>query len=224
MRHSISEYKAIWKLSKPKLIIRFHCFNSIDDIKQSADDLDQAKQKINQKDFFIQSQAKKLQLSQAENEKLKSVTLDLEKQVKVCQFKKSRYFYVVLKIFKYLTIWKDLKVENSKLKFTSKDQTKRILDLRDKLAEMSKSVESKNELLRISASQIRILERNLSNFAQVASELREKEESQNRSKRSSESSSSFKNNEEVISALQVRTFFPGFRRSFERFSTFSLIF
>jgi hypothetical protein len=69
------------------------------------------------------------------------------------------------------------------------------------MAGINKSVESKNELLRLSANQIRVLERNLSNFAQVIADLKEKEQVQSQSKRGSENSS-FKNNEEVISALQ----------------------
>jgi hypothetical protein len=54
-------------------------------MKQSSEELDQAKQKISQKDFFIQNQAKKLQQVQAENEKLKNAASDLEKQVKVSE-------------------------------------------------------------------------------------------------------------------------------------------
>jgi hypothetical protein len=52
-------------------------------MKQSSEETDQMKQKVSQKDFFIQNQAKKLQQSQAEGEKFKNMSCDLERQVKV---------------------------------------------------------------------------------------------------------------------------------------------
>lgn len=70
-----------------------------------------------------------------------------------------------------------------------------------------KGIENKNELIKISANQIKVLEKNASNFVQVINELKQKEETlaqNSSSNKPSENHPHTKSNEEVILALEVK--------------------
>ncbi|RNA31354.1 hypothetical protein BpHYR1_017725 [Brachionus plicatilis] len=97
------------------------------------------KNKISQKDSYIQSQTKKNFSLNDELNKLK---------LKVGEKEKSS---------------EKLNSEVVKLKSNFKDQLKQSVDLRNQVNDLIKTVESKNDLLKLSSSQIELLENNLRN-------------------------------------------------------------
>jgi chromosome segregation ATPase len=153
---------------------------------------EQLRQKLTQKDFFIQNQSKKLQQTQSECEKLKLNVSDLNKDNKA------------------------LKLENFRLKSSHKDQSKRVLDLRDKVAEHATIIEQKNQLLNISSDQIQILEKNLNCCMKTIADFKEKEAKQqlklrNESEECLNNDKSSSQNENLVNLLQVRRIFLVYR-------------
>lgn len=114
--------------------------NINESLKHKNDELEQLKQKQAQKDSYIQSQSNKIFQMQTEIEK---VNQELNSSIKS-------------KI--------EAKGESVKLQSKIKEQSTRILELKEQNHQLVEALESRNCLVKTSAEHIKILEKNLLDF------------------------------------------------------------
>lgn len=120
--------------------------------KTKSQEIDNLKQKIKEKDSYIQNQGLKLIKLQASCDKSNHELDLLDKN------------------------HNEMKSQNMKLNIKTKEQSKRILELKEAILKKDKIIETKNNLIQTSAEHIEILEKNLKRLIDFTDAIKERNE------------------------------------------------